>query len=893
MRSLPDEQPGAVGCAAEPIHIPGRIQPHGMLLAVDADAIVVFASDNLEIAGCQTSEQALGMSLADLVGAALASQIMACPEIGRLHINEPLHIGTLPTDTAPRQAILWAHRHDGRVILEIEPDPSHQVGAALPVNWIHDVQQAMQATRTTAELAASLADSVRAATQYSHIMVYEFDCGWNGDVVAESRAPWIDVSYLGLHFPATDIPSQARQLYRRQLLRVVADSHEPGVAVLGLGDASPLDMSFASLRSVSPIHLEYLRNMGVRATIVSSILVGDAFWGLVVGHERSASRVPTLVERKAFQIASTLAGGILAAQAVVATLAMNRIIEASIDRIAGRLAVAGPVRAIALEYPALAPAFGLDAMVVQIDGETLSEGLATPALAPMADPELCLITERFIDRFALAPVADQDLPRQIVGGCLFRIGDDPGSLLLLGRAEHEYVVHWGGAPQTPDGGSAQDLAESAGPLRPRTSFAAWKQVVQGRSQAFSRTESAALEQFRQRLTGILRADRDRLRRERANFDERMAAIGRLAGGVAHDLNNFLAVIGINLDIALDLAADTEIEELLEISQRAVQNSAEVTAALLTFARRQRLSPTAIDVRPFLLKFQAMVQPLMGRQLRLVGEPGDVALRCRADAGLLETAMLNIATNARDSIHTGAGEIRISVAALHAVQPIAGLGGEIPKGEYVVFCISDSGDGMPADVLARAAEPFFTTKEQGQGTGLGLPMVLGFAAQSGGTVTIESKPGTGTKVCIILPRVMDDATGQALQPDIEAPSVLQGLRLLVVEDNETLAQALRTMALREGILVSVAASVPEAQALIETSSFDAMLCDFMLGATGTALDVIAIPRALKHDIPTVVMTGYSNASTDQLERLAPYRILRKPFKRADLVAALSAELSRVQ
>jgi signal transduction histidine kinase/ActR/RegA family two-component response regulator len=629
---------------------------------------------------------------------------------------------------------------------------------------------------------------------------------------------------------------------------------------------------------------------------VSSILVGDEFWGLVVGHERSGPHVPTLVERNAFQLASTLTGGILSAQQVASTMALNRIIELAIDRISDRLATEGPAKSIAMEYPALAEAFGLDAMVVQLEGATMSQGLETPPLAPMDDPGGCLISDHFIDRFDAAPDPQPELARHVVGGCILRIGNDPTSLLLLGRSQHDYVVQWGGEPKTAvvatadtEGGApSNDPGQRAASLRPRTSFAAWKQIVKGRSQPFCSTEQAALKRFGERLTVIIQADGDRRRHDRASFEERMAAIGRLAGGVAHDLNNFLAVIGINLDLALECSDDTELQDLLQVSLRAVQNSAEVTSALLTFARRQRLAPTAVEVRSFLSKFQSMAQPLMGQQVRLVCDIGDAALRCRADAGLLETAMLNLATNARDSIHTIAGEIRISANALHAAHPVIGLGGEIPQGDYVIFCVSDSGDGMPADVLAHAAEPFFTTKGAGQGTGLGLSMVLGFAAQSGGTVTIDSTPGSGTKVCIILPRIVEDAMVEAPKPSIKAQSLLQGTRLLVVEDNESLAHALRAMVLREGILVSLAASVPEARVLLETADFDVMLCDFMLGTTGTAVDVMAICRALKHDLPTIVMTGYADASTDQLEGLAPYRLLRKPFTRQELVAALLVE-----
>jgi light-regulated signal transduction histidine kinase (bacteriophytochrome)/CheY-like chemotaxis protein len=869
-----------------------------MLLAIDRDGRVCSASANISLLPCRDATEAIGRQIADLVGEDLGEQIMAIPEVGHLQLHEPLYVGQFKTNPVQASVIIWAHRHDDRIIVEIEPDDLGQVSASLPLKWMHELQRKMLEANTTHEIAQHLTEILRSTTHYDHIMVYAFDKEWNGEVVGESKSSNIDVSYLGLHFPSTDIPSQARELYRRQLLRIVADSHASGTKVISLAGERPLDMSFATLRSVSPIHLEYVRNMGVRATIVSSILVGEEFWGLIVGHERFVPRVPTLAERAAFQIGATLAGGILAAQQVSQTLQMNRVVEACIDRIVSRLPAAGLARAVTMEYAALADALKLDAMVVQLGGECIADGVPTPPLAPWHDPENLLITDQFSDRFLPDP-SDRTSPDQkIVGGCLFRVGSDPTALVLLGRVEHEHVISWGGDPgkhkeTTPHSTDAEWSGSSSRTvqrLRPRTSFAAWKELVKGRSQKFSGTELATLELLSQRLTIVLQAESERRRRERASLEERLAALGRIAGGVAHDLNNVLAIIHLNLDLAIAISQEEELKDLLQTSLHAAENGADVTSALLSFARRQQMKPTAVESGSFLKKFGAMAKPLLKGKIKIYVDVKEHDLWCRADPGLLETALLNLATNARDSIDQEGGEVRVSAFSVHSSIPIIGLGNQIPAGDYVAFHVADNGKGMPADVLARAAEPFFTTKPVGSGNGLGLSMVIGFAAQSGGAVFIDSTPGRGTDVRVILPRVIGDASGASVERPNVPKRLLYGIRLLIVEDNESLARGLVATCTREGMLVSHAASVPEAKAALETGTFDLLLCDVMLGITGTAVDVLAILKILGPKIPVILMTGYADTEIPRIEQISGFTLLQKPFSASTIISTFMTEFS---
>ncbi len=872
-----DQPPDLLICDREPIHIPGLIQPNGMLLAVGDDGVVSHASENLDVPLCPTARAALGRPLAEALGPAIARLALAVNEVASVHLQEPVFVGAWPGWARRPPVMISAHRYDARTIIDIEPAAPEEKGSTPPLNWCYHLQRGMLQFADSDQVAKCLAAAVHEVTHCDNVMVYEFDRDWHGHVVAEARRSGQSASYLSQHFPATDIPAQARRLYLRQMLRIVVDSHEPGVPVLGPPGERPLDMSFSALRSVSPLHLEYLRNMGVRASLVASILVGDQLWGLLVGHHYGEPWMPSLHDRKAFSMGAILAGGVLAMLPLAETLELTTAIDQSIARIAARLATAGRVQAVVQEFPMLAQTLGLHGITVQIEGDSAAAGATIPLLPASNSPP----PELMVDRFPETLFAHEPGPGDVVGGCVFRIGNEPSDIVILGRTEHARVVHWGGNPDK------SLLATGGNPerLHPRGSFELWKETVRGRSRDFSRAETAAIQVFQQKLTGLIQAENERLRRERANQTERLTAIGRLAGGVAHDLNNLLGVVSLNLDGVLETLSAEEADASVQAALQAVQAGSQITAALLSFARKQPMRRADIKAGTFLPEFCAMAKALLGTGFGLDLICGTGVWLCQADPAQLQTALLNLTLNARDSMLPAGGVVTIAARNLSSPTPVAGLGHDIPAGDYIAFSVSDQGRGMSADVLRHATEPFFTTKATGKGTGLGLPAVLGFAAQSGGTLTIESSPGHGTVATILLPRVGHAPMRSPALRAVNTAPVLTGLRLLVVEDRLDLAGVVTASCRRIGLQVTVSRTAEQAIGLLTPAAFDLVLSDVLLSGQGSGLDVLAQAQALEPPIPVLLMTGFAELTEAQAAALSRHRLLRKPFRAKELIDAL--------
>lgn len=271
----------------------------------------------------------------------------------------------------------------------------------------------------------------------------------------------------------------------------------------------------------------------------------------------------------------------------------------------------------------------------------------------------------------------------------------------------------------------------------------------------AKAEQAALQDLRRESAQRLAAE-DQLRHV-----QRMDAVGQLTGGVAHDFNNLLTVILGNLELIERAAthlpnappaaaqAAAKITRLAGAAMKGVQRGAQLTRSLLAFARRQPLQPSVLNVNPLLADFAGLVRQAVGAPVAVTFDPSPGLPACRTDPAQLEAAVLNLAINARDAMPDG-GRLRISTGT--ADLDCAALAGnpEAQPGRFVTVCVADTGAGMAPEVVEKAFEPFFTTKPIGQGTGLGLSQVFGFARQSGGHVTLHSTPGAGTAITIYLP-----------------------------------------------------------------------------------------------------------------------------------------------
>jgi PAS domain S-box-containing protein len=397
--------------------------------------------------------------------------------------------------------------------------------------------------------------------------------------------------------------------------------------------------------------------------------------------------------------------------------------------------------------------------------------------------------------------------------------------------------------------------------------------------------------FLESLSNLLATSLQRAQTEEAlNHAQRLESVGQLTGGIAHDFNNLLTVIQGNLQVLEELPALADAayaQQLVAAAARASRRGAELTSKLLAFSRRQVLQPSAVDVNALLHSLSDMLRRTLDQHIRIEVDAPPCP-PCLADAGQLESALLNIAINARDAMPEG-GSLRF-----HA-EPCAALPDDVHGGpdvgeatgtQFVAISITDSGTGMAEEVKERAFEPFFTTKAAGRGTGLGLSTVHGFVKQSRGGIAIASALGTGTTVTLYIPRVdpAADAPGAATVDDAIAP----GLRVLLVEDDGDVRTVIQTFLVALHCEVTSCASGEQAmRVLAPGTGFDLLLTDIALGAGMRGTQLAALAQARLPSLGVLLMSGFSAEllAADQ-ESPPTWELLRKPCTRAELAQAIA-------
>ncbi|MGK5112047.1 SpoIIE family protein phosphatase [Geodermatophilus sp. CPCC 205506] len=505
----PDDSRGSIAaaCADEPIAVPGAIQPHGALLAVTEPALaVVIASANAaEVLGDDARELAALLDPDDLdrLRAGLA---------GDLAELNPLRVSV-----GGRDLDLVVSRADGLLLTEWEPVAGAEQAGAAWHRRLPAVLQRLSATTSLDELTAVLARDVRELTGFDRVMVYRFDAEWNGEVIAEDRRADLE-PFLGLRYPASDIPAQARALYATNWLRLIPDATYRAVPLQPAthpATGRPLDLSGAVLRSVSPVHLEYLAAMGVVSSMSVSLIDGGRLWGLIACHHTSGPRRPSYADRVAAEFLGRTASLLLHTTVetaergdVVGVAQRQAALVAALGRSPRRPAAAlteGPVTLLDL-----LPAGGA---AVRLDGRLHLLGSTPPAERVLElVPALLATGQPATDALGRVVLSAADVADTASGLLAVEVGGAPGDFLAWFRPETLRQVTWGGNPHEPK------LVEGAsGPrLSPRRSFAAWVETVRGTAQPWRDHEVAAASALAAHLTESAL--------HRAREDDRLAAV---------------------------------------------------------------------------------------------------------------------------------------------------------------------------------------------------------------------------------------------------------------------------------------------------------------------------------------------------------------------------------
>lgn len=391
------------------------------------------------------------------------------------------------------------------------------------------------------------------------------------------------------------------------------------------------------------------------------------------------------------------------------------------------------------------------------------------------------------------------------------------------------------------------------------------------------------------LVGFAKITRDLTERHQSQLElerarealfqsQKMESIGQLTGGVAHDFNNLLmAIIGSLEIVQRRMTADPAISPFIDNALKGARRGAVLTQRMLAFARRQELKMGPVDLKATLKGMSDLLERSLGPSIYIRTEFPDDLPAVRTDTAQLETAILNLLVNARDAMPEG-GTVRIGAS--HK----AGLRNR--PGNYVVLSVADEGEGMDADTLAKATEPFFTTKGIGKGTGLGLSMVHGLAQQSGGFLELRSAPGVGTTAEIWLPVTDADADASPSQPAAASEQERPRLRVLAVDDDALVLMNTVAMLEELGHEVIEAHSGRGALDVLEHQAVDLLITDQGMPRM-TGAELAQQVRVSWPHIPILVATGYAELTDSRVRELPR---LAKPFSQADLAAAIASTMA---
>jgi two-component system, chemotaxis family, sensor kinase Cph1 len=809
-------------CEREPIHIPGAIQPHGYLFVLDAtNYAVVAVSRNAAAAFDLSPADMLGRPVSDFLASSLLHPL---DEMLALRDRAPPFCVAMRTPSRSYDLDGVIRAGDGVILLELEVGAS----AEWALRLFGQVRSAIERIRHSPSKEAAcqaLTEEVRRLCGFERVMAYRFDDDWNGLVVAEDRAAGAQ-SYLGHAFPASDIPPQARALYLRNTVRIIPNAGyqlSPIVPSVHPATGQPFDLSDVTLRSVSPIHLEYLANMGVMASMSVSIVLDNRLWGLVACHHDSPRTVPQSVLQSCDLLAQTTAWcleSIERAAAAVSLAAVRRLYP-DLERdehpdFRDRLAVIGTSLLAATRSHGVAiwKPEGVWGMGLRPSNRQL-EALAAWLRHNGQDH---VTTDRLSELYpadGLVALASGMVAARLGAGWLFWF-----------RGEWPHSLTWAGRPN----GATRDAG--TGRINPRKSFASWRQKVRGRSEPWTVADLSAADEAE---TLVLRAIMSDNVRQLVESEQALREAKRFAEAATRAKSQFLAQMSHEIRTPLNGVlgmAQVMGSEALSNQQRdrlgVIQKSG---AGLLTVlndildlskieAGQLDLEDVLFDIKEVAADaFDVFQSIAAAKGISLVLDISDEAQGAwRGDPVRLRQVISNLVSNALK--FTSEGEVHVTVDA-----PFRS------GAKILTIAVADTGIGVPAEALPRLFEPFVqadsTTTRRFGGTGLGLTICRDIAERMGGGISVRSVVGKGTVFDVSLPLVWEGAIEQRSEAgpvETEEQADVSSLRILAAEDNETNQVVLKAVLGSLGVSVTIVDNGRRAVDAWASGQFDLVLMD---------------------------------------------------------------------
>ncbi|ARK09743.1 ATP-binding protein [Fibrella sp. ES10-3-2-2] len=733
-------------CEQEPIHILGQIQSHGYLLVLLPDTYtVVHASSNLP--------DLIGQPVADILGQSLET-LLAKSDLPASTLRELLNVGRRSEswDNINPQVLrlnertwnLIVHEHDGLLLLEWEPTSS---ASQTPLNQrlIAEALTEVQASRNLLDLLQNTARRVKTIIGFDRVMVYRFAADWHGQVVAEEKEDHLE-PFLGLHYPASDIPKQARELYKTNLVRLIADVGSDTAAILSPADwpaDHPVDLTYSTLRAVSPVHIEYLKNMGVGASMSISLLYRGELWGLMSCHHYSP-RFVDFSSRQAAKFVSQLLSAALEFRKDEEDQTQLRINIENGKRLHEQLlSDEDIVRALTRHSVTALDITKATGAVLLFNNQQYRIG-KTPgevAIQELVDWLKTTNTDTFLETNNLSNLYPKAESFHETGSGLLAIvlSKEMNEYLLWFKPEQLQQVTWAGNPEKPvtvtDDGQAR--------ISPRKSFAAWTQLVHNTSDPWLEAEVAAAIKLREDILQIVTRQANEIRLLNQRLQAAYEELDAFSYTVSHDLRTPLSSIRCYAEILLEEYKQDFTPDARALFQKIVDSSDRMRALIRHILYYSRMGRTEINAQPI------NMTKLLGeiREEVLIGEK-DRANRLSLD--ITELPPLNADTIMARQLFTNL----LSNAAKYTRKTPEGcikVTGQQTE-QDVIYTVTDNGVGFDMKEAGKLFDLFkrLENARSFEGTGVGLAIVKRVVTRHGGKIWYHSEPNRGATFHISFP-----------------------------------------------------------------------------------------------------------------------------------------------
>ncbi|MFS2024152.1 ATP-binding protein [Massilia sp. GER05] len=733
-------------CDEEPIRTPGSIQPHGFLLTLAPDLAVLQASANLGDWTGVAAGDAVGQPLAAVIGAAAAQRI--APELAADLGPRPYYAGTITTANGHHFDVL-AHKWDGVTIAEFEAvDRAEAADFRHLYPLIGDFLLKVNDATGIEALASLACQHIRSVTGFGRVLVYRFDADGHGHVMAEARDERCR-SYMGQHFPASDIPAQARELYRLSRIRLIQDATyvpAPLVPALNPVTGRPNDLSFAALRSVSPVHLQYMRNMNTLASMSVSLMVKGKLWGLVSCHNEEPTPV-TFEKRTACEQLGQILALCIESREDAADLQFRlEVRRTMVSMLAGLTQGSDFVENLANVFPDLLRFARASGVAIMVDDRVLTYG-DTPEEDDIRALVDWLTLHDHGDVFHSDKLSAQYPPaariaRNASGLLAMPISRIHKHYLLWFRPEWVHTIEWAGNPhgKVPTRGAGSGAPPTQ--LSPRTSFKAWRETIVGTSQPWHQGEIEMALEFRTALLGIALERAEQMAELAEELGRANKELEAFSYSVSHDLRAPLRHIVGFADLLLESAGDEDAQQrqrFLKNIKEAARLAGKLVDDLLSFSQmgRASLRPTTVDMHDLVASCRDKLA-LETRGRNIEWNIGTLP-EAWADPTFLHLALFNLLANAvKFTGQRDPAVIRISAE---------------DHPHETVFHVADNGAGFNMEYVHKLFGVFqrLHRMEDFQGTGIGLANVRRIVERHNGRVWADSVQGEGATFSFALPK----------------------------------------------------------------------------------------------------------------------------------------------